>query len=680
MSIEIILNQANILLDEGKSTQAEALYRQILDTAPFCDKAWYGLGWTALKKESYENAACFFEKAHRIKPDEDAYTFCLANALQEEGFFQEAVSLYDSLPHIPESLVNKGIILSQQGKDAEAESVFQTLLAQQADFLPALLNLALLYRKTGQQEKALSLLMQICQKAGCFDKERSKDAFLNLSSDWKIADSMEDKASTDKEAWEYLFQLAVQYRLSKQADKAVFLYERALLSSCLSDKADMWDEYGLSLMEMARQEKNEQAEVPQSVSAQKALKAFETAEKLDGYFAKAVSHQGEALAFLGKKYEAEAAYKKALLISDKDTETFHNLGVLLSDMQRYQEALEMYRRVILLKPNFLPTLLNLAFLVEKSGDEEEAVGLYLKILALVQQRGEKKNMEQKGFQSDKTEEFSVETLEKIPFYLAAALVRLAEKDRQKAVLYAKTWAQNFPEDRTAQYTKKALCVQNSDTVPAKEVSASLAASYAESFYDAFAPSYEMKMRELDCRVPEKLAKLVQMSAKSSSVFQKGLDLGCGTGAGAAAFLDKTADFTGVDISEKMLSLADKKKIYSRLIHQDILSFLKKTNDLFDLVISSEGLCYIDNLQEVFSLVAEKMKAGGLFVASIEKNETNDESRVLLPSGRFAYHRKQVEEALTQSNFEILCLTEESLRREKTGYAKGFLFVGKKRPD
>lgn len=961
MSIEIILNQANMLLDEGKSAQAEALYRQVLDTAPFCAPAWYGLGWAAFKKGAFDTAVSFFEKAHRLAPGEEAYAFCLANALQEEGFFQEAISLYDSLPQIPESAVNKGIILSRQGKDDEAEAVFLSLLAQQTDFLPALLNLALLYRKKGKQEKALLLLTDACTKAGFLKREAGMaencdcpdGSLYHSSCDFLCGENLPD------DAWEYLFQLAVQCRLAGKAALAICLYEGGLLSSRLSTQADVWDEYGLALMDGARKEaleekgrnrpfssrqqadaeadgfsdgrsihpivsadlegeavpetetivskagkqelglnspclhagKNEVAvrknggdcknsfeekeegdgfDFPSRQTAQKALEAFKKAEELDSYLAKAASHQGDALAFLGKKYEAEAAYKRAVSISDKEIEAFHNLGVLLSGMQRYQEALEMYRRVILLEPDFLPTLLNLAVLVEKSGDDEEAAGLYLKILSLVKKEekginngeigkegqscGERTGKSWKGNKDGKRKEagsltpegevaveqgikgvlfgpkadkqepglnppflhaeknevsvrkndgdwknsfeevdeekdeknglFAVDALKQVPFYLAAVLARLAVKDGKRAFLYADTWAQNFPEDRVAQYTKKALSVQKIGRKG--EEGSSLAAAYAESFYDAFASSYEAKMNELDCHVPEKLARLVQECEQSSAgqsaygdcaagqvsmeqpvvnqsvieqssiepssigqspvkshitsveqssvesssvgqsaygdcagghslieqpsvrdslaasvekssdrqsfiqyfaagqvlagpsfVFRKGLDLGCGTGAGAAAFLNRAADWTGVDISGNMLSLADKKGIYSRLVYRDILSFLKESKDTFGLIISTEGFCYMADLKEVFALTAERMEKGGLFAASLEKNEFNEEKRALLPSGRFVYNRAAVEEALKESGLETLCFKEDSLRREGEGYAKGFLFVARK---
>ena len=169
----------------------------------------------------------------------------------------------------------------------------------------------------------------------------------------------------------------------------------------------------------------------------------------------------------------------------------------------------------------------------------------------------------------------------------------------------------------------------------------------------------------------------QVLAGPSFVFRKGLDLGCGTGAGAAAFLNRAADWTGVDISGNMLSLADKKGIYSRLVYRDILSFLKESKDTFGLIISTEGFCYMADLKEVFALTAERMEKGGLFAASLEENEFNEEKRALLPSGRFVYNRAAVEGALKESGLETLCFKEDSLRREGEGYAKGFLFVARK---
>jgi SAM-dependent methyltransferase len=95
-----------------------------------------------------------------------------------------------------------------------------------------------------------------------------------------------------------------------------------------------------------------------------------------------------------------------------------------------------------------------------------------------------------------------------------------------------------------------------------------------------------------------------------------LDLGCGFGELAKYCIDQGAQFVqGVDISEQMLSIAEK---HPRITyHCCAMEEIRFDNNLFDVVISSLAFHYIDNYRELIKNVSHWIKPNGYLIFSIE---------------------------------------------------------------
>ena len=96
-----------------------------------------------------------------------------------------------------------------------------------------------------------------------------------------------------------------------------------------------------------------------------------------------------------------------------------------------------------------------------------------------------------------------------------------------------------------------------------------------------------------------------------------LDLGCGYGENCADFKARGASrVVGVDISEKMLSVATKENPEIEFIRADMrdLSFL---DGGFDVVFSSLAVHYIEDFSAFVQQVCQRLKAGGYFIFSQE---------------------------------------------------------------
>lgn len=98
-----------------------------------------------------------------------------------------------------------------------------------------------------------------------------------------------------------------------------------------------------------------------------------------------------------------------------------------------------------------------------------------------------------------------------------------------------------------------------------------------------------------------------------------LDLGCGFGWHCEYAAKKgAAAVTGIDISEKMLEVANRRKT------SDIITYLKEpiedinfNRDSFDIVISSLALHYINSFEDICKKVFNLLTKGGYFVFSAE---------------------------------------------------------------
>ena len=60
---------------------------------------------------------------------------------------------------------------------------------------------------------------------------------------------------------------------------------------------------------------------------------------------------------------------------------------------------------------------------------------------------------------------------------------------------------------------------------------------------------------------------------------------------------------GVDISKRMLQVAEQKNIYDKLTHKNIIDFLCDTELNFDYFVAADVFEYIGDLSEIFNLVS-----------------------------------------------------------------------------
>ncbi|MDO8498254.1 MAG: class I SAM-dependent methyltransferase [bacterium] len=104
-----------------------------------------------------------------------------------------------------------------------------------------------------------------------------------------------------------------------------------------------------------------------------------------------------------------------------------------------------------------------------------------------------------------------------------------------------------------------------------------------------------------------------------------LDVGVGTGQTSKIFINKGLSVIGVDISEKMLAVAQSKLNFTKLIKYDVEQGLLNIfpQDKFDIVVAVGVLEFIKDIKKTLSEMRQLLKNGGIIAFTYEIYEPNN---------------------------------------------------------
>ena len=198
----------------GHLSEAEVLYRQILQTEPNHPDALHHLGLLAYQVgkskiaveliskainhrsdyvEAYNNlgnalraqgnldgAVASFRRALALKPDSSIFHNNLGNVLKDQGKLDEAIKNFRQAivlnPDYADAFYNLGIALQLQNKLNEAATNYRRTLALQADYVNAYNNLGNILKAQGKLDEAIA-----CFRQALTIKPDYAGAFKNLS-------------------------------------------------------------------------------------------------------------------------------------------------------------------------------------------------------------------------------------------------------------------------------------------------------------------------------------------------------------------------------------------------------------------------------------------------------------------------------------------------------------------
>jgi predicted TPR repeat methyltransferase len=188
-----------------------------------------------------------------------------------------------------------------------------------------------------------------------------------------------------------------------------------------------------------------------------------------------------------------------------------------------------------------------------------------------------------------------------------------------------------------------------------------APGYVRNLFDQFSADYERRMLgELSYRahlILRGLAGLVGVTAQRLDI----LDLGCGTGLAGEAFQDLKRRLDGVDLSPLMIERARGRGIYDSLVIQDIETALATAGPSYDLILAADTLVYLGDLVALFRGASLRLKKGGFFLFTTEKNP--GEGFDLGPKRRYRHSEAYLREQAAQMGLEVMGLLDCSPRWE-----------------
>lgn len=343
---------------------------------------------------------------------------------------------------------------------------------------------------------------------------------------------------------------------------------------------------------------------------------------------------------LGRFESSVEHYNKALELAGDNPDIFFNLAICLKQCGRYEEAVNAYNSALEIEPGDLDCLYNLAGCYLAAGDHTKASQRYHELLSITpDHEGALNNL---------------------------AYLYHKTGDKEKALHFYARLLNINPSHESAAHMCNALQGSACSNAPS---------SYIRDVFDQYSDHYEDSLlKKLEYRVHESLYDFAVVSSGTDS-FGSALDLGCGTGLSGEAFAKSCSFIDGIDISRNMLSKAEAKGIYRTLWAGEIVALLARPlSEKYNLAIAADVFAYFGELNTVFGLTAESVKAGGLFFFSVEIIEGISASPFFLQeSGRFSHSDSYIRQAAQKNGWKYLQSTPLNLRKEGGRWIKGMIY-------
>ena len=551
--------------------------------------------------------------------------------VQAEGICRQILAF---APENPDVLNMLGLIAAAKNEHQAAAGFFYEALKKSTNPLPVYFNLAVSLNAFGKQKEALEAYQNalklapqtkeiynnmgaIYEKLGNFEKAvENYEKAIEIDSDYVDAGVNLAVLRKDKSA---LLNLAEKYPKSPLP-----VYYLALFAF---DEANFNQALKFALKADALQE----AYDIKNLIAQCYLKIKEN-DEAEKYFHQALvlyPQSVDALVNLGVLEQNESYFKKALDLNPSSFEAHISYADFLYHENRRVEALEEYHHAVLLNADNPAISNNVALVLKDMQDYEGALDLLLNAF----------------LKTPENTDISVN--------MAETLVLLFQEKPEEALKIAKLWQKNAPNNIFAAHTLNAF-----ENKPCSDDK-----SYAEVLFNLFAPLYDERLKQIEYNILNKIKEL-PFEIKGNV-----LDLGCGTGSAASELKKAHSTWTGVDISENMLSIARQKNMYNTLVKSDIVTFLKTNTAKYDCILCLDTLPYIKDIEAVIECAFPSR-----LIFSIEKADESIKTFALSPFGRYQHNKDYIQNILQKTGYKNIRIEPLVLRKENGKNVEGFLFV------
>lgn len=186
-------------------------------------------------------------------------------------------------------------------------------------------------------------------------------------------------------------------------------------------------------------------------------------------------------------------------------------------------------------------------------------------------------------------------------------------------------------------------------------------AYVAEYFDAFAGSFdEVLVNHLDYRAPQLIERaLRRWLPESGRTDLSVLDAGCGTGLCGPLLRPFARRLVGVDLSARMLQVAEASGAYDELRQDELVRALEAEPGAYDVIVAADVLVYFGSLDELLGAVAAALRGPGLVALTVERQDGDE--FVLRPSGRYAHSADYLRTAAARAGLTTLEIEESDLR-------------------
>lgn len=350
--------------------------------------------------------------------------------------------------------------------------------------------------------------------------------------------------------------------------------------------------------------------------------------------------RGKRYAKLGQLDAAIICYEKAISIKPKYIEAHYNLGFTHHKLGQLDEAIRSYKKVVAINPAYAETHNNQILTVIyffSNGQVPDAIDT-LKLLI-----------------KDSPDDALLFNMMGGCF-VSLGQIDMAIKNYEKALNL-------YPNYAIPQHMLNSL-QGNTSKRPPKEYVKNLFDDYAERFDESL-------LNQLQYKLPLLIKEIILKIDPARTKFDKVIDLGCGTGLSGEDLQGISNNLTGIDISENMISKANKLGVYDSLIAGDIVEKLDLSKEKYDLFIALDVFIYIGEITSIFNAVKKCSNKNSFFIFSIETHQGEDYS--LLKSSRYAHSDSYILE-VASNGFELVDSQNVKLRKEGNKWIDGKIYI------
>lgn len=416
-----------------------------------------------------------------------------------------------------------------------------------------------------------------------------------------------------------------------------------------------------------------------------ALNHYREAVHTEPDFVAAHYNLGLLLLKQGESDAAAVQFKNVQTLNPSHMEALFYSGVLHLRANRFDEAEHDFQRVLAINPEHVDTLVNIGVIAIKRSQEQLAVDYFTKALSLDEDNMDaRNNMAALFIHHDRYENALIhydvllkKDPENIEYLYNAGVAQMALGHLQEARIHFETIL-NHQENHFAtlnnlaainsrlgqreeaiQLLKRAITVNPNDSscqfmlnaLTGEKNQSSACPDYIHNLFDQYALYYDQHMQSaLQYTIPHHIGRLLHQFHGIDKV-DRALDLGCGTGLMGVVMREMSAHLTGVDLSAKMLAIANKKGIYDTLVESELIHFLQHDKHTYSLAIAADVIPYFGELDTLFGLIRKRLATQGLFILTTEIS--TDEPWQLQSSARFNHHQRYIQSLCVQHHLELI---------------------------